>query len=264
MSKEPLANWETMANEQGITGARNTAAQEAAAAATATGATATGATATAAATEVATVEEELQLPSRGPRQIKHTLQFKRPPESRELATTNLASFESKFPEERNIRGVNVHSQSICDRDFPALAARLNNYINVDNISVEDKYNRIEGQLRRCIAKRILTHKGSLRNKYRSLISDKKHLGHILQLYDMYKNFEQRYAAGTFDEVSKIEWIVTTSRLGQDGYFQVTYTSTMAPLSAPPISVVQGNNAWGGKRKTRKARKSKRKQTRRRR
>lgn len=250
MSEEPLANWETIANEQGITGARNSAAIAAP---------------EEAATAPVIVEEELQWQPRGPRRIQRSLEFKRPHESRELATTNLASFESKFPETPNIRGIPVHNDTICAADFPALAIRLNNYIHLQNISGDDKYNRVEGQLKRCIAKRILTHKGALKSRERSIKSDKKHLGYIIQLYDMYKNFEQRYAAGTFNELSKIEWIATSSRFGPDGYFKVTYTHI--PPSAPVLSAstaTTNGNAWGGKRTTRKMRKSKRKQTRRRR
>jgi hypothetical protein len=250
MSQAPANNWETIAESMGITG--NASSQSK---------TALPTNNSTAPVNLGVEEVKIQLPTRL-RQIKHSLEFKRPPESRSLTTANLRSFESNFPETRNIKRVNVHADTICSADFPALALRLDGYIHLQNISGDDKYNRVEGQLKRCIAKRILTHKGALRHPNRSKASDQRHLGHIIQLYDMYKNFEKRYAAGTFDEVSKIEWIPTTSRFGTDGYFQVTYTHTPPPAPVVPATTATTNrSAWGGKRTTRKMRKSKKRQTR---
>lgn len=188
-----------------------------------------------------------------------------------------------FPESFVTPKEDVHSVNHCHASFKVLAEILNNHLQSTN-DLETKFNAIQNQLKRCLAKRIKSRRKSLSNDTRRKEEDAVHTARIQQLYELYTLFEMAHTNGTFQQIRDIIFKKTKSDIGDYGLFQVTFLRPRPPprnffkaaavTTANSGSAGAGNgsgsrvrNAWnsppkGGKRKTRKARKSSRKQTRR--
>lgn len=149
----------------------------------------------------------------------------------------------------------------CTDDFGPLADKLNGYLVTPGVPV------LLAQLYRCIAERILANQR--RGGQGNTAGDLAHIGVIIGLINLYKYLDDIQTEGMEDIVS-ISFVKYSSAYYPFGHFIVTTKEKPAQQSSSTTTTYPGagdGSAWnsppkGGKRKTRKARKSSRKQTRR--
>lgn len=170
--------------------------------------------------------------------VMSTLVFRLPPDHEPLPSD---SFFSKFSLAAGNSDVRTYKvPGICEKDFGKLAIELNKKI----LRPQD----LLAQLKRCISIRI--HKHNILSSHGNSLKDFVHVQIIVMLTRLY-NFLETTLNNPVLQVHRIEWTdIGTGKSKPYGFFTVHHSDRMI--------------GTGGKRKTRRARKSKRKQTRRRR